>query len=285
MRIRIVATVALAALAASAHAAELSTSALHPTAVDASGVIAGAFPASKTAYYFTVAVKPGELLTQIAFDGRPGANKSIDFALLNAEGRSAATYWTHGEGVADERTRSFPIDASGTQTFRVELEGPPTAQYRIELGGSALAKASPDAVAASAPSRSLRAPTPVPADGVISGALPGTDKQATFYFVVDVKAGDMLSQITAQSREGADKSLSLELLREDASGGESYWVHGSAPVEEKTRSFPIDKGGKQIIRLVVSGPESGSYKVELGGTAIAQRSPADASAMASQTAR
>jgi len=283
MRIQIVATVALAALAASAQAAELSTSALHPTSVDASGVIAGGFPASKTAYYFTVDVKPGELLTQIAFDGRPGANKSIDFALLNAEGRSAATYWTHGEGVADERTRSFPIDASGTQAFRVELEGPPTAQYRIELGGSALANASP-AVAASVPSRSLRAPTPVPADGVISGALPGTDKQATFYFVVDVKAGDMLSQITAQSREGADKSLSLELLREDASGGESYWVHGSGPVEEKTRSFPIDKGGKQIIRLVVSGPESGSFKVELGGTAIAQRGLASASAMAAQTA-
>ena len=51
--------------------------------------------------------------------------------------------------------------------------------------------------------------------------------------------------------------------------GESYWVHGSAPVEEKTRSFPIDKGGKQIIRLVVTGPESGSFKVELGGSAFA----------------
>jgi len=275
----------IVALAGAAGASPPSTSAVNPGPIDASGVVTGSFPGSKTSYYFTIDVKPGELLTQIAFEGRPGANKSVDLALLGATGRSAGSYWTQGEGVADERTRSFPIDATGKQVLRVEVEGPPTAQYRLELGGTALA-GNPPATGATRPlSRSLRSPTRVASDGVISGPLPGKDKQATYYLMVDVQAGDLLSQISAQSRKGADKSLSFELLRADAAGGESYWVHGSAAAEEKTRSFPIDATGKQIIRLVATGPENGSFKVELGGSALAQHPPAAPGPVAAQAAR
>jgi outer membrane protein OmpA-like peptidoglycan-associated protein len=34
-------------------------------------------------------VKPGDLLTQIRFEGRPGAGKAVDLALLDASGRRA----------------------------------------------------------------------------------------------------------------------------------------------------------------------------------------------------
>lgn len=271
--------------AGTAGATTPSTSAVNPSPVDASGVVAGAFPGGKTAYYFAVDVKPGDLLTQIAFEGGPGAKKSVDLALLDPSGRAAGSYWTHGEGVADERTRSFPIDTSGKQVVRVEVEGPSTARYRVELGGSALATPPPAGGATGALSRSLRSPTPVAADGVISGPLPGTDKQATYYLVVDVQAGDLLTQISAQSRAGADKSLSFELLRADAGSGESYWVHGTAAAEEKTRSFAIDTSGKQIIRLATTGPENGSFKVELGGTAIAVRPAGEPGPVAAQAAR
>ena len=269
--------------AGSASAAGLSTSALNPTAVAPSGVVEGAFPDGKSTYFATVDLAAGELLTQIGFDGRRGARKSVELALLGPDGRVAGSYWTHGEEESEEKTRSFPIDAAGRQTIRIEVEGPPTASFRVEFGGSALAGGTPKpASAAGTLSRSIFDPTPIPADGMVTGALPGAGRRAIHYVVADVKKGELLTQISATSREGADKSLTFELLEGDASGGEQYWVHGSAPTEEKTRSFPIDRDGKQIIRIVTEGPETGTFKIELGGTAIAQQPPAGGAALAAQ---
>lgn len=263
-------------LVGAAGADELSTSVMNPTPVGPSGIVESAFPEGKTSFYVSVDVRPGDLLTQIGFDGRPGKNKAVDLALLDKDGRRAESYWTHGEESSEEKTKSFAIDASGKQTLRIEVEGPPTAKFRVELGGSAIANATPKSAPPSGLSRSVFAPTPVAADGVISGTLPGPEKRAIYYVKLPVQPGDLLTQISVQSREGAGKSLSLELLEADARGGESYWVHGEAPTEEKTRSFPIDASGEQVIRLITEGPETGSFKVELGGSAVAPQKAADA---------
>jgi hypothetical protein len=270
--------VSLVFLAGAASAAELSTSVMSPTPVGESGVVENAFPEGKKSFYVSVDVQPGDLLTQIGFEGRPGANKAVDLALLDKDGRRADSYWTHGETPAEEKTKSFPIDASGKQTLRIEVEGPPTAKFRVELGGSAIRNGGPKAGPPSGLSRSVFAPTPVAADGVITGTLPGPEKRAIYYVKLPVQPGNLLTQISVQSREGAGKSLSLELLQADARTGESYWVHGEAPTEEKTRSFPIDASGEQVIRLVTEGPETGSFKVEIGGSAVAPQKSADAGA-------
>jgi hypothetical protein len=263
-------TIALTSLAQ----AELSTSVMSPTPVGPSGVVEAAFPEGKTSFYLSVDVEAGDLLTQIGFQGRPGARKAVDLALLEPDGRRADSYWTHGEEPAEEKTKSFAIDASGKRTLRIEVEGPPTARFRVELGGSALAKAEPKPAPEGALSRSVFTPTAVAADGIVQGTLPGPEKRAIYYVAVPVQPGDLLTQISVQSREGAAKSLSFELLQKDARSGESYWVHGEAPSEEKTRSFPIDASGRQVIRLVVEGPETGSFKVEVGGTAVVAQQPA-----------
>ncbi|MBM4268488.1 MAG: hypothetical protein FJ144_18075 [Deltaproteobacteria bacterium] len=272
---------ALFALVGSASAADLSTSATSPTPLGPGGLVEGSFPEGKTSYYISVDVKPGDLLTQIGFDGRPGARKAVVLALIDGSGRSTDSYWTHGEESAEEKTRAFPIDASGKQILRLEVEGPPTARFRVEVGGSALANASPKAPPASTFSRSIFTPTPVASDGIIAGSLPGSDKRAIYYLALPVKPGDLLTQISVQSREGASKSLSLELLGSDARSGESYWVHGSAQSEEKTRAFPIDASGTQLVRLIVEGPEAGTFKVEVGGSAaVLQQAEAGATIIA-----
>ncbi len=83
-------TLAAALVAASTivHAEAFSTSATSPTPVPATGLIAGNYPAGQgdISYYFAVALKAGELATQISIQG--GAQyKSLDFALLDAGGR------------------------------------------------------------------------------------------------------------------------------------------------------------------------------------------------------
>ena len=270
---------ALAALAGAADAADLSTSALHPTPVGASGVVDAAFPATKTTFYVAVPTKPGTLLTQTGYEGRRGANKAVDVSLLGDDGRRVDGYWIHGEEAAEEKTRSFAIDATATRTVRLEVEGPPTAKFRIAFGGSAVADVTPDTVPPTGLSRSVFAPTPVAADGVVTGKLPGPEKRAIHYVSVPVQPGDLLTQISVRSRDGADKSLSFELLGTDGRGDQNYWVHGGAATEEKTRSFPIDASGQQVIRLILEGPETGTFTVELGGSAVAPQKAADAGAV------
>jgi hypothetical protein len=120
--------------------AGFSTSIMKPTPVGVSGVISAAFPTTgqKTSYYFVVQVQKGELLTQIAFDGRTGADKQVELALLQSNARVEDSYWIHGSDSQEEATRSFSIDSAGRKLLRVEVAGPATGTFRIELGGSAL---------------------------------------------------------------------------------------------------------------------------------------------------
>ena len=100
--------------------------------------ISDAFPAGgKISYYFSVELQKGDLLTQISFEGRSGAGKQVELALLGANARVADSYWIHGSDAKEEATRSFPIDSSGRRVLRVTVQGPETGGFRLELGGSA----------------------------------------------------------------------------------------------------------------------------------------------------
>ena len=250
----------------------LSTSVLQPTPLASSGVVEAAFPESgKATYYVSFDAQAGDLLTQIGYSGRPGAQKSIDLAVLDADAHARENYWCQGTEPADDSTRSFAIDRSGKQVLRLEVEGPPTARFRVEVGGSAAAALAPKSgPGEGALSRSVFTPTPLDASGSVTGKLPGPDRKEIYYVALDVQPGDLLTQISVTSREGADKSLDLKLLQPNARVGEQYWVLGSSATEEKTRSFAIDSTRRQIVKLVVSGPETGTFKAELGGSALAK---------------
>ncbi len=197
-----------------AQAQEFSTSALNPTPVPATGVIAGAYPAGTEAtYYFVVDLKAGELASQISFMGRPNRDKKLEFDPLNSSGRAVGSHFIMGTLDANgEQVRNLPVDAKGRYTIRLKLTGPETTTFRVELGGSALADRK-QAAAGAAYSVSYVAPSALPKDGAISGTFPGGDKQYTwYYFAADLKAGDLLTQISFAGRANAPKWLQLELL-------------------------------------------------------------------------
>jgi hypothetical protein len=126
-----------------AAASPYSQSYLAPSPLPKDGVITGTAPGGEkktTYYYFATDLKPGELLTQISFAGRPNAPKKLEFALLDAQARVGANsnYYIMGELDANnEKTRAFPIDSSGRYVLRVGVSGVEGTQYKVELGGSA----------------------------------------------------------------------------------------------------------------------------------------------------
>jgi len=261
---------ALLAVATQALADSFSTSALNPTAVPANGVIEGNYPAgqSDTNYYFAVNLKAGQLATQISVNG--GAQyKSLDFSLLDGSGRRIDAYYiTAGAGDNSEATRVFPIDASGKYLVRLTTKGPETTSFRVALGGSAM-PAAPAAATANAPSRSFLAPTPLGRDGVIAGAFPGGDGYAYYYFVADLKAGNLLTQMSVSGRDGTMKWISLTLLDDKGRGDKTCFMSRVDANADATKSFPIDRSGRYVLRLTVQGPETTNYRVELGGNALA----------------
>jgi len=262
---------ALLAVATGAHAASFSTSAANPTAVPANGVIEGNYPAgqSDTNYYFAVDLKAGQLASQISLHG--GAQyKSLDFNLLDGSGRRIDAYYiTAGANDNNEATRVFPIDASGKYLVRLTAKGPETTSFRVALGGSALPVSAPVAASASEPSRSFLAPTAVGRDGVIAGAFPGGDGYAYYYFVADLKAGSLLTQMSLSGRDGAMKWISLALLDEKGRVAHSYFMSRVEANADATKSFPVDRTGRYVLRLTVQGSETTKYRVELGGNALA----------------
>src|SRR5205823_13707386 len=114
-----------------------------------------------------------------------------------------------------EATRVFQIDAAGRHILRVKVDGPETTAFQIGLGGQAYPSRQPASI--STASQSFLAPSPIGRDGVITGTFPGGDQKSPFYYVVaDLKAGDLLSQISYAGRANAPKMLELVLL--DARG-------------------------------------------------------------------
>lgn len=129
--------------AASPAASPFSQSYLAPSLLPKDGVIAGTTPGGEkktTYYYFATNLKPGDLLTQISFAGRPNAPKMLEFALLDAQARVGANsnYYIMAELDANnEKTRAFPVDSSGRYVLRIGVSGVEGTKYKVELGGSA----------------------------------------------------------------------------------------------------------------------------------------------------
>jgi hypothetical protein len=263
----------IVALASGARADGFSTSAVSPTVVAATGIIAGSYPASdgETSYYFAIDLKPGELAAQISFAGRPDRDKSLEFDLKDPKGTLLAyTTIMTGLDANQETARVFPVDSSGRYLIVLKTKGPETTSFQVELGGSAFANRQPAAAAASPFSRSYLAPTALPKDGVIAGTFPGGEKKTTYYyFASDLKAGSLMTQISFAGRPSAPKMLEFALL--DATGrsvNTSYYIMGELDANsQRTRAFPVDSSGRYVLRVGVSGVEGTRFKVELGGTA------------------
>jgi hypothetical protein len=265
--------VALLASVSAAHAQGFSTSAINPTPVAANGLITGNYPAgdTETSYYFSIDLKAGDLATQISFLGRPGRDKSLELELKDPKGKRVSSYYVmSGLDANQEAARIFPIDSSGRYQIVLKTKGPETTSFQVELGGSAFPNKT--AGTSATPSRSALAPTPLPKNGVITGMAPGGDKKTTYYyFATDLKAGELLTQISFAGRPNAPKMLELAVLdaRARVGANSSYYIMNELGAkEEKTRAFPIDSTGRYIVRVGVSGVEGTQYKVEFGGSAL-----------------
>ena len=117
-------------------------------------------------------------------------------------------------------------------------------------------------------------PTPVPATGVISGAYPpGTE--ATYYFAVDLKAGDLASQISFTGRPNRDKKLEFDLLNSSGRAVGSHYIMGTLDANsEQVRNLAVDAKGRYTIRIKLTGPETTTFRVELGGSAFERKQAA-----------
>jgi hypothetical protein len=267
------AVLGLGLVTAAAQAQEFSTSPLKPTALPETGIVTGAYPAggAETSYYFAANLSAGELATQISFLGRPNRDKKLEFDLLDARGRAIGSHYILGTLDANaEGTRVIPVDSSGRYTVRIRTTGPETTTFKVELGGSAFPSRKANIAAASPFSSSYLAPTALPADGVIAGRFPGGDDKVTYYyFVADLKAGNMLSQLSVAGRANAPKWLQLELLDRRGRSASSYYVMaGLEAKRDATRALPVDASGRHLLRVGVKGAEGTTFKVELGGDAL-----------------
>ncbi len=118
-------------------------------------------------------------------------------------------------------------------------------------------------------STSVLNPTPLPANGVIAGRYPQGGADASYYFGVDLKAGELASRISLMGRPGPGKSLEIALA--DPSGkevGSYYIMEGLNANQEAARVLPVDASGRHVIRVTTKGPETTSFHIELGGSAL-----------------
>src|ERR1700681_2917127 len=123
----IASAVAAALLTSVANADTFSTSALTPSPLPANGVISGSYPqgGTETTYYFSAALKAGDLATQISFMGRPGRDESLEIALVDPSGKRVGSHYILGSlDVNQEQARVLPIDATGRHMIRVTTKGP-----------------------------------------------------------------------------------------------------------------------------------------------------------------
>ncbi|MFL9829217.1 hypothetical protein, partial [Rhodoplanes sp. SY1] len=123
-------------------------------------------------------------------------------------------------------------------------------------------------VATAMPSRSFLSPTPVGADGVITARFPGGESYSYYYYAADLKAGTLLTQTTLTGRAGAMKWIEISLLDDKGRPDKSYHLSRTDASADATKSFPIDRSGRWVVRVKMEGGETTSFKVELGGDAF-----------------
>jgi hypothetical protein len=258
---------------ANASAQGLSTSAINPSPIAANGRVSGNFPAAEgeTSYYMVVDLAAGALATQMSLLGTPGRDKSLEFELKGPNGR-LLHHFRLIEGLAanQEAARTFPVDQKGRYMIVLKTKGPETTAFKLDLGGSAMLSREAASEPAAPLSRSYLAPAALPPNGVITGMAPGGDRVVThYYFVADLKAGDLMSQISFRGRPNAPKMLELALLDSSGRANTSYFItDGLAANRENTRMFKVDSTGRHVVRVSVSGAEGTQFKVELGGNAL-----------------
>jgi hypothetical protein len=128
-------------------------------------------------------------------------------------------------------------------------------------------------------STSAVSPTPVASSGLITGNFPASDAETTYYFSIDLKAGQLATQISFLGRPGRDKSLEFDLKDPKGKRVNSYYImEGLNANQEATRIIPVDSSGQYQIVLRTKGPETTSFQVELGGSAIPNKPVAASSA-------
>jgi hypothetical protein len=125
--------------------------------------------------------------------------------------------------------------------------------------------------AADAFSTSAVNPAQLPANGSITAGYPAGGNETRYYFTADLKPGVLASQIAYKG--APDSSKTLEFTVANAAGREvgSYYIKSFGENYESARTFRIDNSGAYTIRVAVKGPEAASFKVDLGGTSLANK--------------
>jgi outer membrane protein OmpA-like peptidoglycan-associated protein len=143
---------------------------------------------------------------------------------------------------------------------------------KTRILGCALALAAGLASAAWAEdlSTSIMRPTPVdPSTGLVAGHLPGDRGSKSFYLALDLVAGDLITQLQVDGTPNTGKRIDLELLNASARAIDSVYVMAGLDRKgEATKTFPIDRPGRYVVRLTTEGKEAGTYCVLMGGSAL-----------------
>jgi outer membrane protein OmpA-like peptidoglycan-associated protein len=150
--------------AASTNLDEFSTSVFKPSDANA-GMAAGKLPGGTEAlkaYFFSVDLKAGSLLTQRELTTQTSARRDISFTLYDSNLKKMDSFWTQGAYKKDQATRSIDIDSSGRYFIKLEIRGEETGNFCLLLGGTALptstVEACPEKAAAAAPAPSVQPP-------------------------------------------------------------------------------------------------------------------------------
>jgi len=117
-------------------------------------------------------------------------------------------------------------------------------------------------------STSALQPSPLDPTGAINAPFPSGDGRIAYYFVADLRKGELLTQLSFKGRAGREKRVELALLDSDAHLVSCYWIQGVETWKDAIRSFPIEMAGQRIFRVTVFGPETDEFRVELGGRAL-----------------
>jgi outer membrane protein OmpA-like peptidoglycan-associated protein len=119
-------------------------------------------------------------------------------------------------------------------------------------------------------STSIMRPSPLDqATGMVAGKLPGGTAAMSYYVAVDLKPGTLMAQLEVAGRPNGERRLTFELLDGSAKVADSAFVRaGFGGKDEVTRNFAIDASGRHVVRLVVSGEETGTFCVLMGGSAL-----------------
>ena len=125
-------------------------------------------------------------------------------------------------------------------------------------------------------SSSIMRPTAVnPVIGMVAGNLPGGNGAKSYYVAVDLKPGELLTQLQIAGRANGERRLTLQLLDGEAKVAASTFVRaGFGTLDEATRSLAIDAAGRHVMRLTVEGEETGTFCLLMGGTALPNAKPA-----------